>query len=84
MGDEEGLDLLATFHEVGHIGHHQIDAEHLLVREHQAAVDDHDLIPVLEHRQVLADLAHTAQRQDAQQLGRPFRGSRVAHWNIPI
>ena len=60
--DEERLDLVAALLEVRHIGHDQVDAEHLLVGEHQAAVDDHDLVAVLEDVHVLADLAHAAQR----------------------
>ena len=52
--------------QVGHVRHDEVDAEHLLVGEHQAAVDDHDLVPVLEDVHVLADLADPAERDDAQ------------------
>ena len=64
--DEERLDVGAPLLEVGHVGHHEVDAEHLLVGEHQAAVDHDDLVAVLEHVHVLADLAHPAEGDDAQ------------------
>ena len=64
--DEERPDVLAALLEIGHVGHDEVDAEHLLVGEHQAAVDDHDVVAVLEHVHVLADLAHAAERQDAE------------------
>ena len=76
--DEEGLDLLAALLEVGHVGHDEVDAEHLLVGEHQAAVDDHDLVAVLEDVHVLADLAHPTERDDAQdRVGRGRSGGRA-------
>ena len=64
MRDEERLDLVAAFLEVGDVGHDEVDAEHLLVGEHQPAVDDDDVVAVLEHVHVLADLAHAAERDD--------------------
>ena len=66
MGDQEGPDLLAVLLEVGDIGDDEVDAEHLLVREHQPAVDHDDVVAVLEHVHVLADLAHSAERDDAE------------------
>ena len=69
MRDEERLDLVPALLEVGDVGDDEVDAEHLLVREREPAVDDDDLVAVLEHGQVLADLAHAAQGQDAQGLG---------------
>ena len=68
MGDEERLDVGAALLEVADVGDDEVDAEHLLVGEHQAAVDDHDLVAVLEHVHVLADLAHPAERDDSERL----------------
>ena len=68
MGDEERLDVGAAFLEVGDVGDDEVDPEHLLVGEHQAAVDDDDLVAVLEDVHVLADLAHPAERDDAERL----------------
>ena len=68
MGDEERLDVGAALLEVGDVGDDEVDAEHLLVGEHQAAVDDDDVVAVLEHVHVLADLAHPAERDDPERL----------------
>ena len=68
VGDEERLDVGAALLEVGDVGDDEVDAEHLLVGEHQAAVDDDDLVAVLEHVHVLADLPHPAERDDAERL----------------
>ncbi len=68
MGDQERLDLGAALLEVGDVGDDEVDAEHLLVGEHQAAVDDDDVVAVLEHVHVLADLADAAERDDAERL----------------
>ena len=68
VGDQECLDVLAAFLEVGDVGHDEVDAEHLLVGEHEPAVDDDDLVAVLEDVAVLADLADAAERDDAQRL----------------
>ena len=77
VGDDEGLDLLALVAQVVDVGHDEVDAVHLLLGEHQAAVDDDDLVGVLEDRHVLADLADAAQRDDPQDLLRARRGARV-------
>ena len=79
VGDDEGLDALALVAQVGDVGHDEVDAVHLLLGEHQPAVDDDDLVGVLEHRHVLADLADAAERDDAQDLGRGERGARDGH-----
>ena len=68
VGDEERLDVGAALLEVGDVGDDEVDAEHLLVGEHQAAVDDDDLVAVFEDVHVLADLAHPAERDDSERL----------------
>src|SRR6187397_1607605 len=65
MGDEECLDVGAAILEVGDVGDDEVDAEHLLVREHESAVDHDDVVAVLEDVHVLADLPHPAERDDA-------------------
>ena len=77
-------DALAQVREVGQ---DEVDAHHLGRREAQPAVDDDDPALVLDDRQVLADLAHASQREDAQlrrsrgvtsPASSPWRGERVA------
>ena len=77
VGDEEGPDVGPAFLEVGDVGDDEVDAEHLLVGEHQAAVDDDDVVAVLEDVHVLADLAHPAERDDAERLGFTGHGLKV-------
>jgi hypothetical protein len=66
MGDEERTDVGAALLEVGDVGDDEVDAKHLLVGEHQAAVDDDDVVAVLEDVHVLADLPYPAERDDPQ------------------
>jgi hypothetical protein len=68
VGDEEGAHVGAPLLEVGDVGDDQVDPEHLLVGEHQAAVDHDDVIAVFEDVHVLADLAHPAKRDDPERL----------------
>ena len=74
MRDQEGLDVGLAFLEVRDVGDDEVDPEHLLVGEHQAAVDDDDVVAVLEHVHVLADLADPAERDDAEREGRSGHG----------
>ena len=71
--DQERPDLGAVLLEVRDVGDDEVDAEHLLVREHEPAVDDDDVVAVLEHVAVLADLPYPAERDDAE------RNVRVGH-----
>ena len=60
------LKRVAERAEIGQVGNRDVDAEHLLVGEHDAAVDGDRRVAVLEHQQVEADLAETAERDHAQ------------------
>ena len=66
MRNQEGLEHVLTLAQVGHVGHDEVDAEHLFVGEHQAAIDHDDLVVRFENGHVLADFAHAAEGQDAQ------------------
>ena len=56
--DDEAEDVVATLAQVADVGQHEVDAEHVVAREGEAAVDDDDLAVVLDGGHVLADLAH--------------------------
>ncbi len=64
--DDDRLDVLGALAQVGEVGQHEVDADHLGRREAQADVDDDDPAVVLDDGHVLADLAQAAERQDAQ------------------
>ena len=82
VGDEERAHLGAVLLEVADVGDDEVDAEHLLVREHEAAVDDDDVVAVLEDVHVLADLPHPAERDDAERLV-GIGGLVEGHW-VPV
>src|SRR5260370_37642631 len=55
--------LAALFEEVRDVGQNEVDAKHVLLREHQPGVDDEHLVLPLERPHVDADLAQAAQWQ---------------------
>ena len=55
------LNLSRCCFDVGDVGDDEVDAEHLLVGEHEAGVDGDHVVAVLEQHHVLADLAETAE-----------------------
>ncbi|MPN64752.1 hypothetical protein SDC9_212529 [bioreactor metagenome] len=52
--------------QIGCIGYHQIDAQHLFRWERTAAVDYDDILPILNRGHVLANFANTTERYDFQ------------------
>ena len=50
---------------VGEIVDHDVDAVHLVVGEHEAAVDDDQVVVGLDNGHVAADFAAAAKRDDA-------------------
>ncbi len=64
VGDQERADLGRVLPQVGDVRNDEVDAEHLLVREHEPAVDDDDVVAVLEDVHVLADLPHASEGDD--------------------
>src|SRR5690625_2225235 len=66
VGQYPALDAFSVLHHPVDLGYQDVDAEHVSVRECESAVDEEYLVLVLEGEHVLADLAHPAQRDDAQ------------------
>ena len=62
--DDEGEHVVAALQQPADVGEDEVDAEHLVARELDAAVEDHDLAAVLDGGHVLADLAEAAERDD--------------------
>ena len=79
VGDQERPDVGLALLEVGDVGNDEVDPEHLLVGEHQPAVDHDDVVAVLEHVHVLADLADAAERDDPEDR---VGGRHQACWKI--
>ena len=75
VSDDDAAHPVAVFDDVAEIWNDQIDAEHVVIRERKAAVDDDDIVLVFDDGHVLADLAETAQRDDLERaLPALFRG----------
>jgi hypothetical protein len=64
--DHDRLDRAAPLLQVGEVGQDEVDPVHLCRGEAHACVDDHDAALVLDDGHVLADLAQSAERQDAK------------------
>ena len=75
VGDDDRLDVARALAQIGEVGQHEIDADHLGRGEAQADVDDDDAVVVLDDGHVLADLPQAAEGQDAQ---------RLAHAGAPV
>ena len=62
MREDDADHLALAMQQVGDVGEHEIDPEHVLLRKHQPRVDDQDLALPLERPHVDPDLAEAAQR----------------------
>ena len=64
VGDNYAAYAVLVLLEVGDVRDDDVDAVELLVREAEAAVHDDDVLPVLVHGEVLANLTEPAERDD--------------------
>ena len=74
VGEDDRADVGLPLPQVGELGKQEVDAEVLVPREREAGVDDHEPVVALDDGHVLADLAESAERDDA--CGSP--------WHAPI
>ena len=65
MGEQDGSDFVAVLDEVADVGDDDVDAQELFFGEHEACIDDQDVVAPLEHHAVHAELAQTAERDNA-------------------
>jgi hypothetical protein len=66
VGNDDAPDAVELVPQVGHVGDHEVDAEHLVLGEHHAGVDGDDVVAGLDHHHVAADLAEAAERDAAE------------------
>jgi hypothetical protein len=59
-------DLVGPFVHPREVGQNNVDAEHVVVGKHEPAVEQQDLVLVLERRAVASDLSQAAQERDFQ------------------
>ena len=55
---------VGVFVDVRKVRRDQIDARRLVCREHSAAIDDEDVVAVLDRGHIFAYLPHSAQKDD--------------------
>ena len=63
--EDDRVEAAGRVAQVGEVGQHEVDAEHLVAREREAAVDQDAALALLDHGHVVADLAEAAERDDA-------------------
>ena len=78
VGEQDREEALALGERVGEVGDDVVDPRHLVVGEHEAAVDRDDLVGVLDEHHVEADLAEPAERNQADRRPGATRGRLVA------
>ena len=69
VGENDGADALAVLDEVGNVGDDDVDAEEFGFGEHQAGIDDDNVVAPAHGHAVHAELAETAERDDLQFSG---------------
>jgi hypothetical protein len=66
VGEDNSSDALTIFDEIGNIGYNNVDAQKFGLREHQAGVDDDDVIPPADGHAVHTELAQAPKRDNLQ------------------
>ena len=66
VGEDDPEHLLVLSEQVADVGDDEVDAGHVLAGEHQAGVDDQDLVVPLQGPHVAADLAEPAEGDVAE------------------
>ncbi len=64
MREHDGLDLVFVLQQIGNIRNNEVDAQHIVLWEHQTRIDDEDFLVATDYRHVLADFPQTAQGDD--------------------
>ncbi len=66
VGEDDAADFAAVFDEVADVGDDDVDAEELFFGEHEAGVDDEDVVAEVKGETVHAELAESAERDYLQ------------------
>jgi hypothetical protein len=62
VGKKNGADVLPIFEEIRDVGDNDIDAQELGFGEHEAGIDNDDVVSPADGHAVHAELAHSAER----------------------
>ena len=66
VGDDDAAQLMLVLEDICVVGKDEVDAGLLIVREHEARIEQDHVVAILEHGHVLADAVETAKRDDLQ------------------
>ncbi len=66
VGEDDGADVLLVLNQVGDVGNDDVDAQQLRFGEHEAGVDDDDVVFPAKGEAVHAELAEAAEGDDFQ------------------
>ena len=66
MRNDKPLYLFHVFFQIRSVRNNKIDSEHVILRECQTAVHDHNTVPELERGDIHANLFKSAERDDPQ------------------
>ncbi|GGH15781.1 hypothetical protein GCM10011586_37130 [Silvibacterium dinghuense] len=66
VGEHDAADKFAILNKIGDVGDDNIHAEKFRFREHEAGVDDENVVFVAEGEAVHAEFAESAQRYDLE------------------
>ena len=66
VGEYISAHAILVGHQVAGVRDHQVDAQHIILGKHGAAVHHDDVFVVLKHRDVLAEFINAAQGDDSQ------------------
>ena len=66
VGDHKGPDLVDILLQVGRVRNDQVNSQHVILGKSQAAVHDHNAVPVFKCSDVHPDLLESAERDDTK------------------
>ncbi len=69
VGQDDGPHDVLVIQEIGYVGNDEVDSEHVVLREHQAAVNHDDIVTITDNRQVFTDFTQPAQGNDLKFFG---------------
>ena len=64
VGDDDGPHPVGPLKYIAHVGDDDVNAQHVALGKHQAAVNNQQLVVVFDHQHILADVAQPSQRDD--------------------
>ena len=70
VGDDHAFDAILILLHIGEVGQDDVHAQHFVIGERHAAVDEEGVVPVFEQGDVLADFVQAAQEGQAHRGGR--------------